>query len=198
MATDRQDDDSASYSSDMVPGRVSERKCDVCARNKAILFCSACTESLCDDCIVIHLKDTSQKHLIVDVHNMDDDNHGVNMNGLDMCKEPAKVIEFYCESHKQLCCSTCVMVHRKCDDFSEISICSEEDRKRLQDMNYSVMKANEDTFSLLQNVNQAKHSLIESVEGISKDIEKTRANILHLFEDSTHTLLEEVDSIRAE
>ncbi|KAH3807037.1 uncharacterized protein LOC127836472 [Dreissena polymorpha] len=202
MATGEQDDDLVKYSSDTVSGRVAEKKCDVCVRNmlsnKAKLFCSACTESICDDCIVIHLRDTSKKHVIVDVQSVDEENYGVNMNGLDLCKEHLKVLKFYCENHKQLCCSKCVMVHRKCDDFIEITICSEEDRKRLQDMKSAVLKANEDTFSLLQKVNQAKHSYVEAVEGISKDVDKTRDDILKVFEDATHMLMKEVDSMNAE
>ncbi|KAH3694728.1 hypothetical protein DPMN_082169 [Dreissena polymorpha] len=186
----------------MVGGRVMERICELCVRNllsnKATMFCSACSESLCDRCISIHIKDTSKKHVIMDVRYKGLDSHGVDMNGLDMCNKHSKIIEFYCECHKELCCSKCVMVHRKCDNFIEIVVCTEQDRIQIRDVKASVLKADVDTFFLVQKVNQVKASLKETNEAMSKAIDTTRDNILKVYDDAKCKLFAEVDAIKAE
>ncbi|XP_052258202.1 uncharacterized protein LOC127862966 isoform X4 [Dreissena polymorpha] len=195
-------DNSIYKSSDMVGGRVMERICELCVRNllsnKATMFCSACSESLCDRCISIHIKDTSKKHVIMDVRYKGLDSHGVDMNGLDMCNKHSKIIEFYCECHKELCCSKCVMVHRKCDNFIEIVVCTEQDRIQIRDVKASVLKADVDTFFLVQKVNQVKASLKETNEAMSKAIDTTRDNILKVYDDAKCKLFAEVDAIKAE
>ncbi|KAH3693732.1 hypothetical protein DPMN_081172 [Dreissena polymorpha] len=114
---------SINKSSDIV---VMERVCGLCVRkslsNKATMLCSACSESFCDRCISIHIKDNSKRHVIIKVRYIGGESHGMDMNGMDMCNEHSKTIEFYCESHKELCCSKCIMVRRKCDNFIEIVV----------------------------------------------------------------------------
>ncbi|KAH3694475.1 hypothetical protein DPMN_081915 [Dreissena polymorpha] len=195
-------DNSINKSSDMVGGRVMERICELCVKNllsnKATMFCSACSESLCDRCISIHIKDTSKRHVIMDARYKGLDSHGVDMNGLDMCNEHSKIIEFYCECHKELCCRKCVMVHRKCDNFIEIVVCTEQDRIQIRDVKASVLKADVDTFFLVQKVNQVKASLKDSNEAMSKAIDTTRDNILKVYDDAKCKLFAEVDAIKAE
>ncbi|KAH3805478.1 hypothetical protein DPMN_133781 [Dreissena polymorpha] len=62
------------------------------------------------------------------------------MNGMDKGSEHGKGFEFYCEDHFKLCCTTCVLAHRKCYKLDEIASISRQKEAPLHGLKQSLLK----------------------------------------------------------
>ena len=79
--------------------------------NIAYNYCNECDIYMCNNCLYSHLKLFKNHHLL-DL--IEDKSHLLN----DFCKEDKHLngIEYYCETHNQLCCLSCIGKDKKIEN----------------------------------------------------------------------------------
>ena len=93
----------------------------------------------------------------------------VDMKVMDRCEEHGKKIEFYCEDHEKLCCSTCVLMHRTFDRVCEIESVSVE---KCQTLKKDLERMESETDSIIADCKKSENDLNDSIANISKTIDK--------------------------
>ncbi|KAL3864025.1 hypothetical protein ACJMK2_005737 [Sinanodonta woodiana] len=114
--------------------RKMDRYCDSCPyegnSSRAISYCTTCKEALCLACDNLHKRNkVLRDHTVVNIHGLyTDPKLAVNLSVCVTCPEHVnKDFEFYCKSHRSMCCSECFYkVHRGCVDVFQLKNCSDK------------------------------------------------------------------------
>ena len=167
--------------SDQVDGRgESQYVCKPCDKRKqntvAQLYCITCQEYQCVECSKVHeIYDFLKGHELIDAKLANPSKPGVDMNGLDMCKDHSKSFEFFCVDHQSLCCTYCVCTcHRRCNEVNELS--SEAKKSNPGDLRRLLFECDQD---------------IETVDIYRKDI-------IDLLDIDLETILTKIEEMRGE
>ncbi|KAH3803799.1 hypothetical protein DPMN_132067 [Dreissena polymorpha] len=122
----------------------------------ATVFCKDCDEFLCETCKNPHTVYKPGQHNIVNLHDNISSPVIIDMKGLDKCHEHEQEIEFFCQDHLKLCCSSCVLIHRKCDQLDEKAKVSMHARPELQALQQSLIKLQSEADAIKAECEQSK------------------------------------------
>ncbi|KAK3577179.1 hypothetical protein CHS0354_037518 [Potamilus streckersoni] len=195
--------------------RKVDRSCDSCLYDgssvSATSYCTVCKEALCPTCEKMHKKNkASRDHTIVNIQDVfKDPNLAVNLSVSVSCTEHvSKEFEFYCKSHRSMCCSECFYKsHRVCrevlqlKDHSERLLKEKEARRVVNQLKQ--VKSHMDQF---KNENEASFKRIEAemknmpdqIEEIRKKINTLLDNVKAKITMERNALLKEESMIRHE
>ncbi|KAH3803762.1 uncharacterized protein LOC127834144 [Dreissena polymorpha] len=113
------------------------------------------------------------------------------MKGFDKCHEHAREIEFFCQDHSKLCCLSCVVIHRKCDQLDEIAQVSRQTRPDLQAIKQSLIKLRTEADAIIAECKQSETGLNQSIAKISAEVDTMKDRIIQLFEEAKQKLISE-------
>lgn len=84
-------------------------------------YCNECNLYMCNNCLNSH-QNLFKYHQILDL--IDDKAHLVN----EFCKEDkhSNKLEYYCETHNQLCCLSCIGNHKNCKMYGLYDIINDK------------------------------------------------------------------------
>ncbi|KAH3807835.1 hypothetical protein DPMN_136183 [Dreissena polymorpha] len=174
--------------------------CETCMKdnvsNIAMFFCNECNQFLCDACKNPHTVYKHGKHDIVNIQDSKSVPVRVDMKGMDICPEHGKEVEFFCQDHSKLCCSKCVLIHRKCDQVDEIASASGQERPQLQALHQSMIKLQSEADAIIADCKQSKTGLNESIAKISSEVDKMRDRIIQMFEEAKNKLITDVKQLK--
>ncbi|KAH3807227.1 hypothetical protein DPMN_135562 [Dreissena polymorpha] len=178
------------------------RPCEPCVRNEssnyATVFCKECKELLCDECKKPHTIYRPGKHKLVSILDMNTASVVSEMRGTDICEEHGMKIEFYCEDHDKLCCSTCVLMHRKYDHVYEIASVAEEKYQTLK-KTLKIMESATD--NIIADCKTSENKLNYWIADISMTIDKVdemKHRINKLIDQKNNKAYIEASSFKAE
>ncbi|XP_052215154.1 uncharacterized protein LOC127833769 isoform X1 [Dreissena polymorpha] len=193
MASRRLQDSNRDNAGDFIGESDVTQSCAPCMKtnisNTASVFCKNCDEFLCDACTKPH---TIYKHGTHDIVNVQDNKYEpviMDLKQMDTCHEHGREIEFFCQDHSKLCCSSCVLIHRKCDQVDEIAKVSRQTKPDLQTLKQSLIKLQSEADAIIAGCNQSETGLNESIAKISSEVDKMRDRVIHLFEDAKQKLI---------
>ncbi|KAH3805291.1 hypothetical protein DPMN_133589 [Dreissena polymorpha] len=171
------------------------QSCEPCMKNNvsktSTVFCKDCDEFLCDACKNPHTVYKAGKHDIVKCQDSKSLPAGVDMKGLEICQEHGMEIYFFCHDHSKLCCSKCVLTHRKCDRMDEIVTAFEQKRPDLQAVKQSLIKFQSEADAIIEDCKHAESGLNDSIAKISSEADAMRDRLIKLYEDAKQKLLSE-------
>ncbi|KAH3809861.1 hypothetical protein DPMN_138241 [Dreissena polymorpha] len=122
----------------------------------------------------------------------------VDMKDMDVCEEHGKAIQFYCEDHTKLCCSTCTFTHRKCDNVDEIKSISFKNEPEFQAIKHALIKMESEAASMIADCEKSRGELNESIANISDEGDKIKDSIVELFEEAQQKMFTEINQFKAE
>ncbi|KAH3726748.1 hypothetical protein DPMN_052617 [Dreissena polymorpha] len=148
---------------DFIGGSTVTQSCEPCLKTNisktATVFCKDCDEYLCDACKNPHTVYKPGQHNIV---NLQDNKYApeiIDMNGMDKCHEHEREMEFFCQDHSKLCCSSCVLIHRKCDQVDEIAKLSGQTRPELKALKQSFVELQSEADAIKADCEQSETGL---------------------------------------
>ncbi|KAH3809816.1 uncharacterized protein LOC127835187 [Dreissena polymorpha] len=201
MATGGQIVSNQFNSSDAIEPSVVIRSCEPCSRDgsatKATVFCKVCKEILCDECSRPHTKYKPGRHDIVNIQDMGSAAVMVDMKDMDVCEEHGKAIEFYCEDHSKLCCSTCTFTHRKCDNVEEIASMSLKNEPEFQAIKHALIKIESEAASMIADCEKSRGELNESIANVYNEGKKIIDRIVKLLEEAQQKMFTETNQFKA-
>ncbi|KAH3870552.1 hypothetical protein DPMN_033740 [Dreissena polymorpha] len=118
------------------------------------------------------------------------------MKGFDKCQEHAREIVFFCQDHSKLCCLSCVLIHRKCDQLDEIAKVSTQTRPDLQGIKQSLIKLQSEADAIIADCEQSETGLNESIAKISSEVETMKDRIIQQFEGAKQKLISEAKQFK--
>ncbi|KAH3803823.1 hypothetical protein DPMN_132091 [Dreissena polymorpha] len=160
------------------------------------VFCKDCDEFLCDTCKNPHTVYKPGQHNIFNGQDTKSAPVIIDIKGMDKCHEHGRDIEFFCQDHYKQCCSSCVLIHRKCDQVDEIAKVSRQTRTELQALEQSLIKLQSDAESIQADCEQSETGLNESIAKISSEVDKMRDRTIQLFEDAKLKFITEAKKIK--
>ncbi|KAH3810240.1 uncharacterized protein LOC127836519 [Dreissena polymorpha] len=174
--------------------------CEPCMKtnlsNNASVFCKDCDEYLCDACKNSHTVHKTGQHEIFKFQDKKSALVMIDMKGMDKCHEHGRDIEFFCQEHAKLCCSSCVLVHRRCDQVEEITKVSRQTRPELQALKQSLIKLQSEADDIIADCKQSETVLNESTEKMSSEVDGMRDRIIQLFEDAKQKCITEATEFK--
>lgn len=144
----------------------------------AIKYCIECNIYLCQECFNLHFQLFIEHHLL-------DLNEGLTHLFNGFCKEDGhqKKFEYYCETHNQLCCSSCIekdktiesSKHKDCiiHDIYDIK----ENKKNLLENNMNYIE------ELSNNINEKLIKINNLYEKLNKNNEEIKVKIINIMTD---------------
>ena len=161
----------------------------------AISYCFICRIYMCNKCENYHSKMfESHKSINKDKYTKD------TFTGYCKVENHPYELEYFCKTHKQLCCAKCVIkignkndaIHKDC------SVCTLEDIKdeKINNLKENIKKLELLSETLNEEINNLKNifdKIVNRKEEIKKDIQKLFTNIRNELNQREETLLNEVD-----
>ena len=195
MASKRLVDSNRDNAGDFIGESAVTQSCEPCMKTNisktATVFCKDCDEFLCDTCKNPHTVYKPGQHNIVNVPENKSAPVILDMKGFDKCHEHAREIEFFCQDHSKLCCLSCVVIHRKCDQLDEIAQVSRQTRPDLQAIKQSLIKLRTEADAIIAECKQSETGLNESIAKISAEVDTMKDRIIQLFEEAKQKLISE-------
>ncbi|KAH3797540.1 uncharacterized protein LOC127838835 [Dreissena polymorpha] len=120
----------------------------------------------------------------------------MDMKGMDICQSDGKKIKFYCHDHSKLCCTTCGILHAKCqlDEISRVSGRKVPDPSFLKQI---LLQSEADADSLIANCKQSKTGLNQSIANISKELQEMRDRVMKLFDMAEKRIMNEANAVKS-
>ncbi|KAH3731026.1 hypothetical protein DPMN_057031 [Dreissena polymorpha] len=188
--------------SDFIGECIVTRSCEPCMKTNtsktATLFCKDCQEFLCETCRNPHIAYKSGQHGIIIIQERESSQVVVDMKGMDMCKEHGKGIEFFCEDHSKLCCTTCVITHRRCDKVDEIAIISLQKGEEIDNMKWCLLKLESDADANVIECKQSEKQLNESIIDISKKVDDLKDRLIKQIEEAKCEFLTKANALKCD
>ncbi|XP_060578656.1 protein wech-like [Ruditapes philippinarum] len=157
---------------DEVPGRVVGILCQAClSKDKKIVadtFCSTCNEFQCIDCSGVHnVLDIFTSHKLLNA----------NVAHVIRCDQHQKVLDYFCEDEKKLCCSTCAIVdHRECKIIVEVEKIAGKMMSPASSLEEILQEAKE-------NAKDIKRHIISTIDQFAQDVQEIQANIKEMRDE---------------
>ncbi|XP_052222643.1 uncharacterized protein LOC127838718 isoform X6 [Dreissena polymorpha] len=200
MASKRFVDSNRDNAGDFIGESAVTQSCEPCMKTNisktATVFCKDCDEYLCDTCKNPHTVYKPGQHNIVNSQGSKSSSVILDMKGMDKCHEHAREIEFFCQDHSKLCCLSCVLIHRKCDQLDEIAKVSRQTRPELQALKHSLIKLQSEADDFLADCKQSETGLNESIAKISSEVDTMKDRIIKLFEEAKQKLISEAKQFK--
>ncbi|KAH3804154.1 uncharacterized protein LOC127836239 [Dreissena polymorpha] len=178
--------------SDMTGECVVIKQCEACLQInisvEATLFCTSCTEFLCDGCKPGHIRYTRGKHDFENAKDSQIKSITVDLKGMDACEEHKKKVKFFCKDHSLLCCSTCAFSHRKCENINELVNISGDSGQELQNLKDKLANAAGYERSKIEDCKQTVIALYDKLFSFSDKLHKTKVEINKIFDETIERL----------
>ncbi|XP_052222645.1 uncharacterized protein LOC127838718 isoform X8 [Dreissena polymorpha] len=200
MASKRLVDSNRGNAGDFIGESAVTQSCEPCMKTNisktATVFCKDCDEYLCDACKNPHTVYKPGQHNIVNSQDSKSSPVILDMKGMDKCHEHGREIEFFCQDHSKLCCVSCVLIHRKCDQLDEIAKISRQIRPDLQAIKQSLIKLQSEADAIIADCKQSETGLNESIAKISSEVDTMKDRIIKLFEEAKQKLIREAKQFK--
>ncbi|CAB4010913.1 basement membrane-specific heparan sulfate proteoglycan core -like [Paramuricea clavata] len=179
--------------------------CSRC-QNPAISHCSSCEIFLCKKCSEWHDSWSLLKnHHVLSVQELSNPKSQVKLRRKLYCaKHEDKILEYYCETCKELCCIDCVvLIHTKpnhsCVAMREIK---QKQREALQSSCTTLDEKLAEGKKALNNICEVMKSLEKNAKTAKDQIKKQKENILNIvgekLDERAKIMNEEVDKVYGE
>ncbi|XP_052218675.1 uncharacterized protein LOC127836235 isoform X2 [Dreissena polymorpha] len=172
--------------SDMAGECVVIKQCEACLQDntsvEATLFCSSCTEFLCDECKSGHIRYKRGKHEFINAIDSQIKYITVDLKGIDACEEHKKKVKFFCKDHSLLCCSTCAFSHRKCENINELVKISGDSGQELQNLKDKLSNAADYERSKIEDCKQTVTAIYDKLSNLKDELHKTKEDITNIFD----------------
>ena len=179
--------------------------CSRC-QDRAINHCSSCEIFLCKKCSEWHDSWSLLKnHHVLSVHELSNPESQVKMRRKLYCaKHEDKILEYYCETCKELCCIDCVvLIHTKpnhsCVAMREIK---KKQREALQSSCTTLDVKLAEGKKALNNICEVMKSLEKNAKTAKDQIREQKENILKIvaekLDEKAKKMNEEVDKVYGE
>ncbi|XP_060567920.1 uncharacterized protein LOC132726601 [Ruditapes philippinarum] len=188
---------------DKVPGRVDdilyqpcikEIMCQPClskdTKTVAGTFCSTCNEFQCIDCSGVHnVLDIFISHKLLNA----------NVAHAIRCDQHQKVLDYFCEDEKKLCCSTCAIVdHSKCHSVVEVEKVAGKMTSPSSSLKEILQEAKENAEDIERHIITSKDQLAQNVQEIQAKIRETREEFMRIFDKLEASIVERAKSLQKE
>ncbi|XP_052217695.1 uncharacterized protein LOC127835354 [Dreissena polymorpha] len=121
----------------------------------------------------------------------------MDMKGIDICQSHGKTIKFYCHKHSKLCCTTCGILHGKCDRLDEIATASQRQILDLNALKRVLLQSESDADSLIADCKKSKTDFNQSIASISKELHEMRDRVMKLFDMAEKRIMNEANAIKS-
>ncbi|KAH3809451.1 hypothetical protein DPMN_137820 [Dreissena polymorpha] len=193
-------DSNKNNAGDFIGESTVTQSCEPCMKTNiskaATVFCKDCDEFLCDTCKNPHIVYKTGQHNIVNIKDNKSAPDIIDMKGIDKCHKHEREIEFFCQDHSKLCCSSCVLIHRKCDQVDEIAKVSRQARPELQALKQTLIKLQSEADAIIADCEQSETDVNESFAKISSEVDEMRDRIIQLFEDAKQKFITEASELK--
>jgi hypothetical protein len=165
--------------------------CDPCKNDGQSLsvegYCVDCEEYLCKDCYKVHCRPSITRHHVLE---------GKDNMPKEKVSKPVtctihaeKLVEYYCETHEEICCSFChTLSHKRCENVKRI-----DDSLSEIDLKKEFEKLQENTKLLRNDVNITQYVVETSLKAISINHDKAR-NEMSSVRQGVREHLDEIES----
>ncbi|KAH3810575.1 hypothetical protein DPMN_138968 [Dreissena polymorpha] len=193
-------DSNGDNAGDFIGESTVTQSCEPCMKtNKsktATVFCKECDEYMCDTCKNPHTTYKTDQHTLVNFLDKKSAPVMIDMKGINKCNEHGRDIEFFCQDHSKLCCSSCVLIHRKCGQVDEIANVSRQTRPELQALKQSLIKLQSEADDIIADCKQSETVLNKSIEKMSLEVDAMRDRMIQLFEVAKKKFITEANEFR--
>ncbi|KAH3804195.1 hypothetical protein DPMN_132477 [Dreissena polymorpha] len=178
--------------SDMIGEGVVIKQCEACLQVnisvEATLFCTSCSECVCDECKNGHVRYKSGTHEFADAKLK---YASVNLRGLDKCEEHKKKIKFFCNDHSLMCCSTCAFSYRTCEHIDELAKIATDIGPKLKTLKDELAKAAHNERVKIENCKQMVKALNIQLGDLPIEIDETKKKITKLLDEACLIIIKE-------
>ncbi|KAH3810455.1 hypothetical protein DPMN_138847 [Dreissena polymorpha] len=193
-------DSNGDNAGDFIGESTVTQSCEPCMKTNtsktATVFCKDCDEYMCDTCKNPHTTYKTDQHTLVNFLDNKSAPVMIDMKGINKCNEHGRDIEFFCQDHSKLCCSSCVLIHRKCGQVDEIAKVSRQTRPELQALKQSLIKLLSEADDIIAECKQSETVLNESIEKMSSEVDTMRYRMIKLFEVAKKKFITEANEFR--
>ncbi|XP_052246087.1 uncharacterized protein LOC127854942 [Dreissena polymorpha] len=161
---------------------ILEYCCSTCEEGgkkiEAECYCAKCDKLYCDKCIPLH-KQLFTAHEVHGKGELSVWPLGQKARSiLEKCKRHKdEKVNFFCANHNQLCCSTCLVSHRKCVHVSEIKDVVATQPINVQQLLCNIQMLLEQLRSVHQNINCSIQNIQDSYNEQANKIKTVRQKI---------------------
>ncbi|KAH3805146.1 hypothetical protein DPMN_133443 [Dreissena polymorpha] len=131
------------------------------------------------------------------VENQHNSSDAVDMKGMDTCRSHGKKITFYCHGHSKLCCTTCAVLHGKCDLLDEIATVSERQVPAPSFLQKILQQSEADADSEIMDCKQSETGLNKYIANISEELQEMRDRFMKLFDIAENKIMQEANAIKS-
>ncbi|KAH3898270.1 hypothetical protein DPMN_022493 [Dreissena polymorpha] len=131
------------------------------------------------------------------VENQHNSSDAVDMKGMDTCRPHGKKIRFYCNDHSKLCCTTCAVLHGKCDRLDEIATVSERQVPAPSFLQKILQQSEADADSEIMDCKQSETGLDKYIANISEELQEMRDCFMKLFDIAENKIMQEANAIKS-
>ncbi|KAK3592638.1 hypothetical protein CHS0354_034714 [Potamilus streckersoni] len=183
--------------------RSSGRRCDPCFRrgnrNLASTWCEQCGDAMCDSCQTQHNSMKNPKnHTVVDIEKIKLQPIKSTVLRTPCPEHNGKFLDFYCEDHVQVICSTCATgFHRKC---SSVLSASDAANKQRDEAKSVIEKLRHQTSWATRIADNRKHvstSLDDAAINVKKQIESIKKQINDILSAQEERILEQLEQLKS-
>ena len=175
-------------------------------REPAIRHCASCEMFMCTKCSESHdLWPANKKHDVISVQELSNPESPVKSKRKLFCtKHEEKILEFYCETCKELCCIHCLVLNHQKQNHSCVAV-SDVAKKQKVAMQSSCTTLNgkvSEAKQAIKNISEVMKSLEKNAKMAKDQIKQHKDNILKIMSDELDKkekeMSEEVDKIYGE
>ncbi|KAH3803834.1 hypothetical protein DPMN_132102 [Dreissena polymorpha] len=120
------------------------------------------------------------------------------MKGLDRCQEHNKTIEFFCQEHSMLCCTSCLIVHGNCGKLNVIESVTERELADSDELMASLIKLDSDADFIIAESKRQDSDLNKSVSKVNAELDAIQIRILKLFKEAQNNVQSEANAFKSE
>ena len=183
----------------------SSASCSRC-ENPAINHCTSCEMFMCKSCSKSHDGWPLHKnHTVLSVEELGNPESQINMRRKLYCiKHKDKILEYFCETCKELCCIDCVVLNHTKQDHSCVAVneVAQKQRETLQSSCTTLDEKVSEGKKALNNICEVMKILEKNAKTAKDQIKEEKENILKMVEEKLNEkekkLNEEVDEVYSE
>ncbi|XP_028395967.1 E3 ubiquitin-protein ligase TRIM56-like [Dendronephthya gigantea] len=178
----------------------SSTECFRC-KDPAIKHCSSCEIFMCDKCSEWHdIWPAHKHHNVLSVKELSCPKSQIKMRRKLHCmKHKDKVLDYFCESCKELCCIDCVVLNHQKPDHSCVAMSevAQKQKETLQSSCSTLDKKLSEASEALTNIESVMKSLEENAKTAKDKIKEQKEKVLKIVtekvDERTKKMNEEVD-----
>ena len=176
--------------------------CSNC-QDPAINHCASCQMFMCQKCCKSHdIWPANKSHNVLSVEQLSNPDSQAKMKRKLYCmKHEDKILEYYCETCKELCCIDCVVLNHSKQNHSCLAMreITQKPRETLQSSCRTIDQKLSEGKEALNNICEVMKSLAKNAKTAKDQIKKQKENILKIvtekLDEKAKKMNEEVDEV---